>query len=780
MAGVNETTTKFKVDISELKKSMQEAKRSVAVANSEFKAVASTMDDWSKSSDGLKAKLTQLDTNLNAQKSILNDLEKQYEITVAEMGEGSKAADDLRIKINNQKAVVGNTEREINKYSDTLETVSQAEKTAAKTGKDVADVLDEMGKEAEDAESGFTVLKGTIATFAGNALSSLAGGIKDLIGNFMSLADETREYRTEMAKLDSAFESAGHNAAVGTVTFNNLYDVLGDEGQATEAAAMLAKLCDTEQELQEWTTIATGVYGTFGASLPIESLAEAANETAKTGALTGALADALNWAGVNEESFQESLDGCATEQERQALITETLNGLYAETGKAYRENNADLIAANKSQRQLTDVYADFGAIAEPIMSKVKSGAGELLNAILELVEGADFNAIATAVEDGFGYLTYVALPAIQEGFQWILDNKDYLIAGLAGIASGFVAFKVAGLITSITSALSGMTVATALAAAKQWLLNSALLANPIGLVVALIAGLAAAFVVLWKKSDTFREFWIDLWDKIKEYCSLAKDWIGEKINEIGRFFTETIPEFFQSLLNWIKSNWQNLLLMLINPFAGLFKYFYENNYKFREFVDTAVNHIKELPSKIWVWLLNTITQVMQWGEDLKAKGREAAQKLLEAVVEKVKEIPAKMLSIGADIVHGVWDGINGATQWIKDKISGWVGNVTDFLKNLFGIASPSKLMRDEIGRWIPEGIAVGIDKNAKSVMSSMRDLTYGTVGAVRDGLTTVSGASVGGGVVNNFTQVINSPKQLNRLDIYRQSKNLLGYAGGGL
>ena len=70
MANKNETTTKFKVDISELKKAMQDAKRQVAIANSEFKAVSSTMDDWTKSSDGLSAKIKQLDTNLKSQDKI--------------------------------------------------------------------------------------------------------------------------------------------------------------------------------------------------------------------------------------------------------------------------------------------------------------------------------------------------------------------------------------------------------------------------------------------------------------------------------------------------------------------------------------------------------------------------------------------------------------------------------------------------------------------------------------------------------------------------------------
>ena len=852
MASNNETTTKFKVDISELKKAMQEAKRAVAVANSEFKSVSSSMDDWTKSSDGLSAKLKQLDTTLSSQKSILSNLERQYELTVKEMGEGSKAADDLKIKINNQKAAINNTQREMNKYESTLQEVAEAEKTAAKTGKDVAEVLADVGEEAKEAGDGFTVFKGAVATFAGNAMTSLVDGIKNGISSLVNLGDETREYRTELGKLETAFTTAGFTTEAATDTYKDLYSVLGDEGQTVEAANMLAKLADTEEELAEWTNIATGVYGTFGASLPIENLAEAANETAKTGALTGGLADALNWAGVNEEDFQASLDGCTTEQERQALITETLNGLYSDAAKEYKKTNKSVMDANKAQSDYNDTMADMGAKIEPVMTTVKEGFTALLQEALKLVEDVDFTAFSTKIEEGFAVLKDDVLPAIKDGLGWILKNKDAIIAGLAGIAAGFVAFKVVGIIQGVQKAMEGMTLA-------QYALNLAMNANPIGLLVAAITALVAAFAVLWNNSESFRNFWIGLWDNIKNAFHAAVD-------GIVKFFTETIPEVFNNVINFIKENWDTLLLFLINPFAGLFKYFYENNTKFKEFVDNAVNFIKELPSKIgqwltetmkkvgtwftemtakakeagtkfvekvvefvkqlpskvwtwlkntvskvsewatnmatkakttasnfvsaivdfikelpskiWTWLTNAASKVVSWGNSLKDKAKEAANKLISGIIDTVKSLPEKIKSIGSDIVKGLWNGISNMTSWIGDKIKGFGDSVLGGIKDFFGINSPSKVMADEVGKWIPEGIAVGIDKNAKSVLSSMRDVTTGVVGAARDGITAGGVMSGGAGVVNNFYQTNNSPKALSRLEIYRQSKNLLGLAGG--
>lgn len=762
MAKGNETTTKFKVDISELKKSMQEARKQVAYANSEFKATASTMDDWSKSSDGISAKLKQLKSNLKSQETVLAEYEKTLEEVKKEYGENSKEALEYATKLNNQQAVVNKTKKEIADYEDTLTQVSKAEKIASKTGKDVADVLDDMGNEADDAGDGFTVLKGAVADFIGSGLTALVGGIKDAIGSFMSLADETREYREDLNKLETAFTTAGFTTDQATKVYKDFYAVLGEEDRSVEAVNHLAKLVHTEKDLNTWTNICTGVWATFGDSLPIEGLTEASNETAKTGKLTGVLVDALTWAGKSEEEFQKKLDSLNTEQERSAFITQTLNGLYSTTANEYRKNNASILEANKAQSDYADTMARMGETVEPVMTTLKIGVTELLNEFLKLVSGVDMEAFNAKIQEGFGVLKDEVLPAIKEGLGWILENKDAIIAGLAGIATGFLAFKVVTLIQGVQKAMQGMTVA-------QYALNLAMSLNPIGIVVALIAGLVVAFVTLWKKSESFRNFWINLWATIKNTVSTG---------------IKSVTEFFKNLITWVKSNWKNLLLILTNPFAGLFKYFYENNGKFREFVDNAISHIKQLPEKIWTWLVNTITKITTWRNNLAQKAREAGQNFVNTLIEAVSGLPDKMAEVGSNIISGIWNGISSGWDWLKGKVSGLATNLYESAKEALGIHSPSKVFADEVGKWIPAGIAVGIDKNAKTALNSVRDLAVNTLGSARAGLSTATtslgGGAVTGGVVNNFYQTINSPKQLSRLDIYRQSKNLLGYAGGGI
>ena len=894
MASNNETTTKFKVDISELKQAMQEAKRAVAVANSEFKEAASNCDDWTKSSTGLSAKLKQLDTTLSSQKTILGALEKQYEAVVKEQGEGSKAADDLKIKINNQKAAINNTQREMGKYEQTLQEVAEAEKVAAKTGQDVAEVLADVGEEAKEAGDGFTIFKGAVATFAGNAMTSLVGGIKNGISSLVNLGTETREYRTELGKLETAFTTAGFTTEAATKTYKDLYAVLGDEGQSVEAANMLAKMADTQEELAEWTDIATGVYGTFGSSLPIESLAEAANETSKTGALTGALADALNWAGVNEEDFQASLDGCTTEQERQALITETLNGLYSDAAKEYKKTNKSVMDANKAQSDYNDTMAAMGAKIEPVMTTVKEGFNGLLQEALKLVEDVDFEAFSKKIEEAFKVLREDVLPAIKDGLGWIIKNKGVIVAGLSAIAAGFVAFKVASLIQSVTTALQGMSVA-------QAALNLVMSANPIGLIITLVAGLVAGFVALWNNCEGFRNFFTGLWDGLKNIVGGAVEaisgffsglwdgiknifggigsWFGDKFksakensekawekagevwsgikdkvtgafSKVGDFFkgkfteakenSEKAWEMAGKVWTGIKDKVTGAFSKVGDWFKGKFKEAQENSVnawskakelftgikdkvtgafsnvgswfktKFKEAQENSVkawDNIKEKFSSVKDKVTGAFSNVGSWFKD---KFKEAQENSLNAwsnvkekfsdikdkitgafsnlgsklketfsnALNKAKEGFNKIKDIGSDIVKGLWNGISNMTSWIKEKISGFGESVLGGIKDFFGINSPSKLMADEVGKWIPEGIAVGIDKNAKSVLDSMRDVTTGVVGAARDGLTTGGVMSGSAGIVNNFYQTNNSPKALSRLEIYRQSKNLLGYAGG--
>lgn len=156
---------------------------------------------------------------------------------------------------------------------------SDIKKTLEGVGDDAEEAaggLDKLGDSAEDAGKEFSTADVAIGSFVGNALSNLANKLVETVGNIAALADETREYREDMAKLDSAFTTAGHSTETAQKAYDGFYKILGESDRTVEAVNHLAEMTKNEEELAQWSTICAGVTARFGDSLPIEGLTEAA------------------------------------------------------------------------------------------------------------------------------------------------------------------------------------------------------------------------------------------------------------------------------------------------------------------------------------------------------------------------------------------------------------------------------------------------------------------------------------------------------------------------
>ena len=412
--------------------------------------------------------------------------------------------------------------------------------------------LKETSAEAEEASKQTSDSFKKIGSVAGTIVKGIATAGVALGGAWIAAIEGSREYRTEMGKLDTAFVTNGHSSEAAKKTYSELNAVLGDSGQAVEASQHLAKLTKNEKELQTWTDICTGVYATFGESLPIEGLTEAANETAKTGTLTGGLTDALNWAGISEDEFQKKLDKCSNEQERQKLIMETLNGTYTEASKQYKETNKDVIEANKAQERLTDAYAELGRIGEPILTAIKEGVAKMAEAAIPHLENF--------------------IQKVKDIIKWVKENQDTIDLWVGAIIGAGVSIGIfllilnwGSIMAAAKKAIEGVTLAVKA-------LNLAMKANLVGLIVSLIIGLVAAFIYLWNNCDGFRKFWIDLWNKIKKAASDAWSAIKKAFSSIGSWFKEkfqqvqkagkdamdSVKKWFSNAYNGIKNTFSNI------------------------------------------------------------------------------------------------------------------------------------------------------------------------------------------------------------------------------
>ena len=634
----------FQIDVSNLKAGLAQANRLVKESNSQFKAAAAGMGDWTKSQDGLTAKIKNLNDVANIQQKKVEALQSEYERLIADgLDPTSAAAVKLRTQINNEKAALAQTQSEITKYNSALdemkasanENISASQKlkneissqqtkldelkskyqdvvleqgknsqAAKNLAKDISALnsdlssnkrkldeskisLEDTAKASKDSGDGFTVAKGAVATFIGNGLNKLVDAAKNAVSSLLGIADETREFRQDLNTLTTAYDEAGLSTAQATETWKELYGVFGEDDRAVEAANNIARMSKSQEELNMWTKITTGVWGTYQDALPVESLAEAAGETAKVGQVTGVMADALNWSSdaaqmfaqymggdvtTAEDAFNVALSECTSEQERQTLVTDTLTALYGEAADTYRDTAGSVIEANKATADLTLSQASLGEKVEPVTTSIKDGFSGILDKILELTGSPDLQGFADNIDSAFSSFTDETLPSIMDGINDFKDNLPAVGVAIGGVTAAMIAFKVAAL--SAKLAEEGLTIATKLQAVAQGLLNAVMNANPIGLVILAITALITVFMVLWNKCEWFRNFWIGLWDKIKSAASAVADWLPQAfsraVDGIKNVFSG-IGDFFGGIWDTIKERFSTVGTKIGEAIGGAFK-----------------------------------------------------------------------------------------------------------------------------------------------------------------------------------------------------------------
>lgn len=517
MAEERTITTVFKADISNFSASTQQLNRYVSQVNAEFKNATASMGRWNDNADGLRAKIKQLNGLYDAEAKKLKALEDAYNELTDEQKQTTAQGQKLATAINNQSAKVKETKKNIDYYTASLKKLDDAGVKTVDELEEVNKELDEQKKAAKDLGGG--ILKGAALGIAGIG-AACVGAFSALNG----LVEETKELRTQMGQLETTFSEAGHSVEASEKTYNELFSVLGDSGKATEASMHMAQMAKSEKELADMSNILTGVYATFGDSLPVEGLAEAMNHTAKLGEVQGVLADALEWAGVNVDDFNAELGNLNTEEERAAHINETLNGIYGETAEKYKEVNKDVIAANEAQNNYNQALADIAEKAQPALTSFKTVMVGVLQTVLEKMNEVDLEGLIGKIGDAITELVDVALPPLMTALTWVLDNANWLVPVLGTIV---------GLIGAVSAAIKIYNTIAAIAKVVQIAWNIALTANPIGVIIMAIAALVAAIVVLIKNFDKVKEVFTNVWNKIKDVAKSVGDAISDIFESIG-------------------------------------------------------------------------------------------------------------------------------------------------------------------------------------------------------------------------------------------------------
>ena len=522
--------------------------------------------------------------------------------------------------------------------NEQLKIIISAEVDKLKSG--VQDAKKEVGnfkQQVQEASKNIDVNFKKVGEGIKNAAKKIAVGVAGAGTALLALGASTKDYRAEQAKLNSAFETAGASADTAKQVYNDLFRVLGESDTSVEAANHLAQLTTSQKDLSEWTTICQGIYATFGDSLPIEGLTEAANETAKTASVTGSLADALNWAGISEDDFNAQLAACNSEAEREQLIRETLIGTYNEAAAAYEKNAAEVLKQNEAQAKLQDSLAKLGAVVAPIVTIFTQFATEALAVVVPYIQ---------QLAEKYGPQLKEVLQGIGE---FIKPIGEFLmahlpaIATIAGIIMGIAAAYqvVSAALTVYNTIKTAYTTITTIATAAQTAFAAANIAAlaPILAVVAAIAAVVAIIVLCIKH-----------WDKIKEAVGKAWDFIKEKTKAA----VDAVVKFFTGMKDSILNKAEEIKSAVAEKFESIKNAISEKVQAAKEAVVNKFNEIK--------------TGISQKIQSAKTAAVEGFSNMKSGVIEKVTGIVSGVKTKFGEIKSGITEKIEGARDAVKNAI----------------------------------------------------------------------------------------------------------------
>ena len=497
-----------------------------------------------------------------------------------------------------------------------------------------------VGGTAKNLAGGVVEMNTVLGIFADNGVKGAEGGTA-LRNVILSLTAPTDKAKKQMEALGLQVFDANENMRPLNETFNDLNGILGTmtQGEQTEVLNSIFNKVDLKS---------------------VNALL--ANSGERFDELSGYISDCDGAAADMAATMNDNLQGKVT------ILKSGLEGL-------------GIAAYEKFKTPLTNAVENITEVIGQLQTDLTDGS---LSGALEKIATGFGNMVEKASE-----IVAAILPTLLEGLGWIADNGETIVSVLAGIGAGFAVFKVATLINTVITAMQGFKAAVAAAQVVQALMNVTMAANPIILVVTLIAVLVAAIVGFIATNEDARAALVNVWEAIKTA-------IGTVVEKIVTFFTETIPNAFNKVINFVKSNnWQGLLLLLVNPFAGAFKLLYDNCEGFRNIINNlveqiksafngVVNFLKELPSKIWNAIISTVDAIREWALGLRTAAEEGITQLVTNVVTFFSELPNKIAYvIGFCLGYIIKFGIDLYT-WATTKIPEFVNSVVIFMQQLPG------------------------------------------------------------------------------------------------
>lgn len=374
---------------------MKAVNSNLKTLRSEMALVADDYKGMANSTEALTEKQKILQEQYGQQKEKVEALEKMLKRSRELYGDNSSQVDRYHQQLNEAKI-------QLNKFSRELEDTNRYLSEAEKSADGCARSIDEWGKEVKDSAGDLDDLGEAIGGEGGGGLlgsfgklkgflvgGAVVGAVKGVADAVVDLVDSTEEYRKIMGTLETSSAQAGYSVEQTEAAYKRLYEVLGDSQSAATTVANLQAIGLDQENLIEIIDLCTGAWATYGDSIPIDSLAESVNETIQAGKVTGVFADALNWAGTNEDEFNEKLAETEDKSERARIVLDELKrqGLD-QTAQAWRDNNEAIVNMHQAQDEWERATGKLGEALAPAVAYIRGEFASALNWVADTVTKA--------------------------------------------------------------------------------------------------------------------------------------------------------------------------------------------------------------------------------------------------------------------------------------------------------------------------------------------------------------------------------------------------------
>lgn len=556
---------------------------------------------------------------------------------------------------------------------------------------------------------------------AAKALTAYTTAATGLATATFASIESTREYRNDLAKLEQGAKTSGNSFSEMKKELVNLTALTGESDSSIEALSNLMSAGFSDTQIKSAVESLSGAVIKFPDTLKIESLADSLQETIATGAGTGQFAELIERSGASLDDFNNGLANCSGEAERQQYALQWLaeSGL-AQVNAEYEKSHKALLDYEKAEQAVNEANSKIAQSAMPIAASFKKGYAGVLAAFADVLTGVDktgaeFNAKISVFLSNIAGMAVQYLPvlltAVNTIIQSVVTNLPMLLETiLPPLISGFN-LLITGLIDALPEFLPVLL--------DSFVMLFSSLIDSVNLVIEQLMPLLPD-IITQISTALIENLPVLLDGALQLFLGLIQS-LNQVIEQLMPMLPELITNLCDTLIEHIDEIINTGFDLLVGLIDGI-----------TECVPTLLEKLPEIIDKLVNTLTNSenLQKLIQSGIDLITALAEGLPKACFKIVAAIPEIVSAIWDtlketdwkqLGIDLVRGIADGLVDGVDFIWDKICEMGNKIMDKVKSFFGIKSPSRLFKKEVGTYLAQGLGVGFVDEMDKVTKDMQN-----------------------------------------------------------